>query len=194
MLSGFGGMIAWAGWGAIHRQHYEMEWRTRGTLGGGSHGILTFDRGESTRFGIGLTSFGLMLITWAVAIAVGLAQAAKKQSNSQFARVIAWLSLTCLLLAFTCFFPPWRLPSATFYAVVALVLSFAFALPDATRQNWNRAFFPGLIAASILVATLNTAAGLGMVLGLLVSLAIVVHAFLISPRLRDKLLPPSRDA
>jgi hypothetical protein len=194
MLSGFGGMIAWAGWGAIHRQHYEMEWRAGGTLGGGSHGTLAFDGAEATRFGTGLTSFGLMLIAWALAIAVGLAHAAKKQNNSPLSRAIAWLSLACLLLAFTCFFPPWRLPNATFYAVVVLVLSFAFALPDATRQAWNRTFFPALIATSILVATLNTAAGLGMVLGLLVSLVIVVHAFLIFPRLQDKLLPPASDA
>jgi lysylphosphatidylglycerol synthetase-like protein (DUF2156 family) len=190
MLLALGALIGWAGWDAIHKQHYEMEWKAS-TIGRASHGTLVFDGPEAIRIGTGLIAFGVMLTTWAVATALSIALRAKQKGSTPCSLGIGWLSLACLVLAFTCFFPPWCLASGPFYAVVTLVLWFIFALPDATRQTWSRKFFPAVICASILAAMINTAAGLGMVLGLFASLAVLGHMLLLFPRLQDKRLPPT---
>ena len=68
-------------------------------------------------------------------------------------------------------------------------MSFLFALPDETRKAWSPKSFPALIVATLLVSTLNLAAGLGMALGFLAAVAFGVHLLALFPRLKERLLP-----
>ena len=172
MLLVFGGLILWAGCDAVRQQHYEMQWRVHSTVGS-SHSVDIYDGPDAIRFGIGLICFGTMLAVWGLCVGVAFNRKESSAHVGSLAIAFGWFSMLCLLSASVCVFPPWRLSSAPFYAVAALVLIFLFALPNSTSKRWARYFFLGIICVTILVASFSVGASTGMIFGILASFGIL---------------------
>ena len=188
MLLVLGGSVAWAGWDSILHRHCEMGWVSSGTFST-SNGIMILEGRDAVRFGVGLMSFGIMMATWGVGIVVWFARQYSPSFITRMLRGLKWFSFVCLFSAITCIFPPWEMTSLSFWSVVALVLVVVFALPNSARKRWIAGLFIGLICAVIAFSSINTTAEIGIAIGIFMSLAILVHVFLLFPRLEKRLLP-----
>lgn len=188
MFLAFGAVFVFLGWRAIEQRHYEVEWES---VSGGfgishaSHGVETLDGTAAVQIGVSFISFGVMLITWGVGLAAGLAHRYLPASLSQYLHMLGWFSLLCLIVGMVCLYPPWKLSDIPFNIVVALWLVLFF-LPDAIRK-WGRALFIGEVAVMIAIGQISTGtAAVQIIMGIFASLAVATHILILFPKFMEK--------
>jgi hypothetical protein len=188
MLLTFGAVFVFLGGSAIEKRHYEVEWES---VSGGfgishaSHGVETLDGTAAVQIGVSFISFGVMLITWGVGLAAGLAHRYLPASLSQYLHMLGWFSFLCLIVGMVCLYPPWKLSDIPFNIVVALWLVLFF-LPDVMRK-WGRTLFIVEVVVTIVIGNMNTGTtAVQIPMGVFASLAVVTNILILFPKLMEK--------
>lgn len=182
----FGGGMVREGLKAVRTGAYDFtysestSWAASGLSGGSASGsTLEYRDGAATMFGVGFTATGLMLLTWALGLALGLLGRVGLTMPDATWRVLAAVTLVTVTVACVTLFPPWRRHTMTLYFTIAAILAAVFLpMPDARRKQ----VLPGIVIAMIGASLIGFPA-FPIFAGLFVTLIAGASLLLVSPRL-----------
>ncbi len=189
VILAFGGSLAWCAGVGLGKRHFEFNWESHSYFIFGlvpsptknSHGLLVYDGFDAVLFGAGLLAMGLMLVIWGAGVGVAFLREGCAL-RVRLGRFLGFASLVGLLMAIVCFFPPWRLSSTPFIAVLALFCIVITALPATLRLRSARWLLPGLVIAALVTDLFSLGASIAILLGILASIVLLVHLILLFPR------------